>query len=109
MELCGLSKDWCTGHSAYAALKAEHEALKNAHEALKDEHDELDANHESLLGDFEDVKGNAIHLRLDLEYLRAKYNVPADAKVQCQLCHKLFKDVVCLHNHKMCKHAQSSE
>ena len=102
MKLCELSKDWCTGETAYAALKAEHEALKK-------EHGDLDDAHEGLLEEFEDVKGNARWLRLDLEYLRAKYNVPEDAKVECKHCHKLFKDVICLHNHMMHKHAQSSE
>lgn len=102
MELCGLSKDWCTGETAYAALKAEHEALKK-------EHEDLDDAHEGLLEEFEDVKGHAIRLGLDLEALRATYNVPEDVKVQCQLCHKLFKDGLCLHNHMMAKHAQSSE
>lgn len=102
VKLCDLSKDWCTGQTAYAALKAEHEALKK-------EHEELDDAHEDLLGELEDSKGNAIWLRLDLEYLRAKYNVPEDAEVQCQLCHKMVKDVICLHNHMMHSHPRSSE
>lgn len=102
MVLCELSKDWHNGETAYAALKAEHEALKK-------EHEDLDFAHEGLLEEFEDVKGHATLLRLDLKALRAKYNVPEDVKVQCQLCHKLFKDVICLHNHMMFKHAQSSE
>jgi len=109
LELCGLSKDWCTGHSAYAALKNEHEALKNEHEALKDKHEELEVNHESLLEDFDDVKSNAFLAWTELDQLRAKYGIAEDVTVQCKVCKKLFKNRDFLDKHMISKHAQSSE